>query len=188
MEHEIATVKSVATILLHPRTIDIWTAGKFPHHISVLRISGKAEGQFQDVVSTVGFISVLAIDTRWQGHFFQIPASLPALLVLRNVLSWKCHRRGTSHKEEMQTFKQRKNFFSLLLPKIVPGEARFQDSWSFCMNRDFERLEGDVDPTHQKANQMPERAEASGSAPRTQRTATWSLPTTSSQCTPKVCV
>ena len=30
MEHEIAIVKSVATILLHPRTIDIWTAGKFP--------------------------------------------------------------------------------------------------------------------------------------------------------------
>lgn len=55
----------------------------------------------------------------------QIPASPPALLVLRNVLSWKCHQR-TSHKEEMQTFKQRKNFFSLLLPKIVPGEARFQ--------------------------------------------------------------
>ena len=39
------------------------------HHILVLRISGKAEGQFQDVVSIVGFISVLAIDTRWQGHF-----------------------------------------------------------------------------------------------------------------------
>ena len=37
------------------------------------------------------------------------------------------------------------------------------------MNCDFERL-GDVDPTHQEANQMPEGGEASGSAPRTRRT------------------
>lgn len=38
------------------------------------------------------------------------------------------------------------------------------------MNCDLERLEGELDPTHQEANPVPEIGKVSGSAPRTWRT------------------
>lgn len=125
MEHEIATEKCGNDLITSKNNWYLNSRKISSHHISVLRISGKAEGQFQDVVSTVGFISVLAQTPGDKVTSGQIPASPPALLVLRNVL--KMRTAEGPHTKRKCKLSNRGRIF-LILPKIVPGEARFQDS------------------------------------------------------------
>lgn len=82
MEHEIATVKSVAQFYHTKNNGDLDIKKVSSHHILVLRMSGKVEGQFQDVVRTDCFISIRAVDTPHNKVISgQIPESLPALPV-----------------------------------------------------------------------------------------------------------
>lgn len=80
----------------------------------------------------------------------------PCFFWCLEILCLEYHRTRAPYKYEMQTIRPGKNFSSLLLLKIVQREARFPDSYSFCMNPEVERLEEEVDFIHQEGNSVPE--------------------------------